>query len=115
MSYPTSCYLSLDRSSRSIRLLELSPRPHPEDNRLQCRIFVTDFTSLSHLSLAVSWRYDALSYVWGEPDNFNFKIWVNGVLVPVRQNLLCALRILRDRAHGRMLWIDALCINQKDD
>jgi Heterokaryon incompatibility protein (HET) len=49
----------------------------------------------------------------GQFDEFNFRIWVDDVLLLVRQNLLCALRALRmDIAQA--LWIDALCINQTD-
>jgi hypothetical protein len=35
-------------------------------------------------------------------------------LVPVPQNLLWALRVLRSDAE-RVLWVDALCINQKNE
>lgn len=35
-------------------------------------------------------------------------------MVPVRRNLLCALRVLRAEGH-LVLWIDALCINQDDN
>ncbi|KAH6715591.1 heterokaryon incompatibility, partial [Leptodontidium sp. MPI-SDFR-AT-0119] len=61
-------------------------------------------------------KYQALSYTWGKADGSNLKIWVNGVLVPVRRNLLCALRVLRaDPMAGSLpIWIDALCINQQD-
>jgi len=66
------------------------------------------------VSLLSEPMYEPLSYTWGEPDNFGFKIWVNGVLFPVRQNLLCALRVLRTYT-DREFWIDAICINQADD
>jgi hypothetical protein len=99
-------YSQLDRTSRSIRLLILSPHLHPEDNRIQCRLFITSLDEFP--------SYDALSYTWGQPDELNLKIWVNGVLIPVRRNLLCALRMLRGDVE-RVLWIDALCINQNDE
>jgi Heterokaryon incompatibility protein (HET) len=99
-------YSQLDRNSRSLRLLILSPNLHPEDNRIQCRHFITSLDSFP--------SYDALSYMWGQPDDLNLKIWVNGFLVPVRRNLLCALRVLRGDVE-RVLWIDALCINQNDE
>ena len=64
-----------------------------------------------------SWgEYVALSYVWGDP-NKTREIFVNGKSVQVTKNLESALRILRDKLPVRLgvrLWVDALCINQKD-
>ena len=61
--------------------------------------------------------YEALSYVWGSPDD----TWSVSVLdgdtassLQVRSNLLSALQSLRSRTESRLLWIDALCINQDD-
>lgn len=105
MASKPSCYAPLDKASREIRLLVLSATRHA-DHRLQGSIVTR--------SLDASPEYEALSYTWGQPDGFKFKIWVNGFLVPIRRNLLCALRVLR-RPQERVLWIDALCINQNDD
>ena len=106
MSDRLSCYQTLNNRLREIRLLVLLPKPHPEDNRIQCKLLVSSLYSAP--------EYEALSYTWGNPDNFNFRIWVDDVLVPVRRNLLCALRVLR-RDIERLLWVDALCINQEDN
>ena len=105
MAHPPSCYQSLSHTSKSIRLLVLSPYLHPEDHRIQCRLIIKDLDS--------SLDYEALSYTWGTPDDLGFRVWVNGVHVAVRRNLLAALRVLR-RDKDRILWIDALCINQED-
>jgi hypothetical protein len=102
VSYPTP-YQQIDKSSRDIRILILLPHLHPEDNRLQC--------SLMTESLSSNPSYEALSYTWGQPDACNLRVWVNGVLLPVRRNLLCALRVVRNDQERR-LWIDALCIDQ---
>jgi hypothetical protein len=51
-----NAYGQLDRTSRSIRLLILSPHLHPEDSRIQCRLFITSLDSFP--------TYDALSYTW---------------------------------------------------
>lgn len=86
MTAQESLYQPLDRESRAIRLLRILSEPHPSDGRLQCSLITVD------LNQAV--EYYALSYTWGEPDSYGFKIWVNEILVPVRQNLLCALRVM---------------------
>jgi hypothetical protein len=105
MSSSSFSYSALDKASRSIRLLILSPIPHPEDNRIQC--------SLVAKSLNLSPQYEALSYGWGPVDELNLRIRLDNCLFPVRQNLLLALRALRGFTE-RILWIDALCINQED-
>ncbi|KAK3700734.1 hypothetical protein LTR37_015816 [Vermiconidia calcicola] len=57
--------------------------------------------------------YDALSYCWGEP-NFNGHVRCNGIAYPITENLYLALERLRRKHELRYLWIDALCINQRD-
>ncbi|KAH8624599.1 hypothetical protein IG631_20064 [Alternaria alternata] len=82
-------------------------------------------------------EYTALSYVWGnakhkKPIQLGYhKISTSGTadtwpsasapgaccyrLFQVTTNLEKALRHLRDRASGRILWVDAICINQSDE
>jgi len=58
----------------------------------------------------------ALSYCWGPP-GVTKHIIVNDITVNVQENLEAALRMLRDGqslASYCKLWVDALCINQKD-
>ncbi|KAK4182146.1 heterokaryon incompatibility protein 6, OR allele, partial [Podospora australis] len=63
-------------------------------------------------------RYTALSYVWGSYEEENpFYIILNGeIRFPVTRNLHAALHALRTDCDwsGRMLWVDAVCINQAD-
>lgn len=65
------------------------------------------------------WRYmwgdfAALSYVWGDSSD-NETIYVNGHPMSVTKNLHSALLQLRKRLNkGLKLWVDAICINQKD-
>ncbi|KAH8744029.1 heterokaryon incompatibility protein-domain-containing protein [Hyaloscypha sp. PMI_1271] len=68
-------------------------------------------------NITFTWgEYFALSYTWGDP-SITRPIIVNGHVVEVTENLEKALRVLRDRPEfksGVKLWVDALCINQKD-
>jgi hypothetical protein len=57
--------------------------------------------------------FEALSYVWGDDAPFD-KISVNDGYIYIRQNLSIALRCLRHASQSRVLWIDAICINQED-
>ncbi|EUC41754.1 hypothetical protein COCMIDRAFT_56092, partial [Bipolaris oryzae ATCC 44560] len=55
--------------------------------------------------------YEALSYVWGAPATTEIVI-LDGRPVLVTRNLQCALRCLRYKTSARLLWVDALCIDQ---
>ncbi|KAL6837346.1 heterokaryon incompatibility domain-containing protein [Trichoderma camerunense] len=57
--------------------------------------------------------YEALSYTWGDENNRR-EIVVNGYIVDVTFNLYSALCRFRLEDEARVLWIDALCINQTD-
>ncbi|KAE9364416.1 HET-domain-containing protein, partial [Stipitochalara longipes BDJ] len=97
-------YPELDKTSNSIRILELQPDRRGND-LIRCNLIAVSLDDLP--------EYEALSYMWGEPDgDAQFQIWVNGAPVRVRQNLWYALQRLRLKITGRRLWIDALCINQ---
>ncbi|KAF4535920.1 Heterokaryon incompatibility protein [Lasiodiplodia theobromae] len=67
----------------------------------------------SALSNIVSDKYEALSYVWGDP-NKRRPIIVSRKLFQATENLEAALRNLRHPTQPRVLWIDAICINQND-
>jgi len=99
--------LSKERGSESIRLLELLPGSSGE-------IAAT----LSCVASPRDRKYDALSYCWGQPTGtkrITITITVNGQGVPVSANLHDALTSLRLPDSSRLLWVDALCINQGDD
>jgi len=60
--------------------------------------------------------YEALSYVWGpfnSPDDPDL-IQLNDCGFEVTTNLWRALYALRHETKDRVLWIDAICINQGD-
>ncbi len=75
-------------------------------------------------------EYEALSYVWGAPDNRHYIVVDSGVApekdhglsvtkkwakLSIQVNLMAALRHLRQPSTSRTLWIDAICINQEDN
>jgi hypothetical protein len=58
--------------------------------------------------------YNALSYVWGDPTTTK-TIFVNCYAFPVTRNLYDALKAIRDESSSYTVWVDAICINQKDN
>lgn len=58
-------------------------------------------------------RFHALSYIWGDP-NETTSIYCNEAYVKVTTNLYDALRDMFTQFPDRLLWVDALCINQND-
>jgi hypothetical protein len=69
---------------------------------------------LTQVSLDDGLAYEALSYVWGEPES-GASITLCGSCFPVTDNLAEALRHLRLTDRERLLWVDAICINQYDE
>ena len=58
-------------------------------------------------------QWEALSWLWGARGNLR-AIIVNGKKFSVTRNLFIALNHLRLPERPRLLWVDALCINQDD-
>jgi hypothetical protein len=94
--------------SLCIRVLELSAS-RKENALLEGRLVEVD------LGLTAKQRssYEALSYVWGSPEG-NAVISCHGQEIPITKNCELSLRQLRCRFRTRRLWVDAICINQKD-
>jgi hypothetical protein len=58
--------------------------------------------------------YEALSYTWGNPAEKS-PINISGAVFSAQRNLKSALHHLRYPDKVRILWVDALCINQSDN
>ncbi len=125
--------LGIGPSSRQIRLLKLLPAESLTDV-IRCRIFQTSLSEKNGGGPA----YEALSYVWGseespssiflEYDQTDVADVASGPQqtqkpetdrdlwhrLSVTQNLVAALRYIRRTDSERTMWIDAICINQKD-
>lgn len=93
----------------SIRLLQLLPSKGDSKN-LRCELF--EYTLQN--SDKVNRPYEALSYVWGCEENSQ-SIVLNNQNFMVRQNLYVALLHLQDDSISRIIWVDAICINQTDE
>ncbi|KAF2642492.1 HET-domain-containing protein [Massarina eburnea CBS 473.64] len=87
-----------------IRLLVLEPGM--DTDPIRCR--------LKHALLRERPRYEALSYVWGDPTQVRY-ISCGVTEVRVRLSLYEALEGLRLPDRERVLWVDALSINQMDN
>ncbi|KAM5359124.1 hypothetical protein ACJZ2D_014730 [Fusarium nematophilum] len=108
-------YSPLDRASGEIRLVKLEMSAVDDD--ISCELLTVPLTAAP--------SYEALSYTWGSPAN-KHKILIDGKPFQVTGNLFAALQHLRCptslrenvpvRYQGphRLLWIDAICINQED-
>jgi hypothetical protein len=102
-------YSPLKKEPDSIRLLRLLPSGNDEA-KIQIELLEYSLPS----SRRTSHSYEALSYVWGGL-NTTQSILIGEKHLDVTHNLHIALLRLRDTTFPRILWIDALCINQKDD
>jgi hypothetical protein len=88
-----------------IRLLQLEPGNGPD-------IIICSLRDIS-LKEAED-KYEAISYVWGDPDN-QAGIVCNGIKHQITVSLDLALRTIRHATETKALWADAICINQNDD
>ncbi|KAF3008189.1 hypothetical protein E8E14_007902 [Neopestalotiopsis sp. 37M] len=94
-------YEPFDLGQPGFRLLRLQGGT----GRLQCHIFQA---SLADENIV---PYEALSYCWGS-DRLADAIQVNGRAFAITSNLHLALTHLRLPDKDRILWIDAICIDQ---
>jgi hypothetical protein len=101
-------YSPLLAHPNSIRLLRLLPASRAEDP-VRCRIFDYSLTT----PVRTSHLYECLSYVWGDVEEKQ-TIQVEDAELAVTKNLHGALQRLRDPDLDRIVWVDAVCINQDD-
>ncbi|PSN59516.1 hypothetical protein BS50DRAFT_565416 [Corynespora cassiicola Philippines] len=112
-------------SGNEIRLLSI--RPDERNESIRCDLFVKDLATLKG-------KFEALSYCWGkeqdyegiikirqtcwipkkeEPEDGEYKTYPYTEF-PVTPNLLTALIHLRSELTPVLIWVDAICINQKE-
>lgn len=99
------CYKPLREGQ--LRLFSLLPggRLEPIRGRLEIANFEGDDCAND---------YEALSYCWGDVQRHQRLIEIDWRAFPVGENLQGALQNLRRSDRPRLLWIDAICINQRD-
>lgn len=93
-------------STDAIRLLRLL-KGFPAEP-IQCELFETFLHQMEGVP------YKALSYAWGDSP-VAYKISINDRRSLVKENLHMALLALRQTDEDRLLWIDAICIDQSND
>ena len=98
-------YKPLDRDSGAIRLVRLLPGT---DEPIRLELIHSNSDEEPHIP------YEALSYVWGSP-NEGRAVEVDGQQLTITPNLNLALLRLRRANEDRILWIDAICVNLSDD
>ncbi|PVH71518.1 HET-domain-containing protein [Cadophora sp. DSE1049] len=115
-------YKQLSPRGKQIRLVVVYPRVPSRPEEIRVTIFETPLEAERRL-----WpTFMALSYVWGDADNRRDLIVVDskdGIgpdhltspkRLSVTANLMEALTYLPWSNNHRILWIDAICINQED-
>ncbi|KAL8732303.1 MAG: hypothetical protein Q9166_002875 [cf. Caloplaca sp. 2 TL-2023] len=98
-------YEQLISMVNTIRLLKLAPSNTP-DAEIHCNLMIS--------TLHGAPEYEALSYVWGKDEFPNILHLPSGYL-KITDSLASALRGLRLPDETRVLWVDAVCINQRDN
>jgi hypothetical protein len=88
---------------QQIRLLELQPASDKE--AIKIRLISSDILSVSY--------FEAVSYVWGD-QSVKKHISCQGADITVTENLYDALLHMRLLQLPRLIWADAICINQHD-
>ncbi|KAI0136394.1 heterokaryon incompatibility protein-domain-containing protein [Xylariales sp. AK1849] len=113
-------YDSLSNAKKRIRLIRLR-HGFPDSSTIDCELFDVEFNA-AHEPVLVSdsstlQEYEALSWCWGSgPKDYAINITRghNVYKMAVSRDLALALKYLRLRNKARVLWIDAICIDQSN-
>ncbi|KAJ9618698.1 hypothetical protein H2203_008902 [Taxawa tesnikishii (nom. ined.)] len=103
--FPLYTYQTLD-NHKDIRLLRILPGGFHE--AIRCELSIKKGEE----------QYEALSYTWGLAESTDFIIIQAGResrSFNVTPNLYAGLRRLRREREPRAIWVDAICINQRND
>jgi len=97
-------YEPLDKSTDSFRLCKLLPAESGAP--IECELVHDTISNQAGV-------YQALSYTWGKLTD---RVWIriNNKEFHIHANLLLALEAVRTADKEQLLWIDAICINQRE-
>ncbi|OCK89825.1 HET-domain-containing protein, partial [Cenococcum geophilum 1.58] len=98
-------YETIDLEGPAFRLLRLFKGRESEIECELCQAWLHDDSAIS---------YEALSYIWGGTE-MSERIKINGRTLSITENLYLALQYLRLQDTDRILWVDAICINQSNE
>ncbi|KLU90775.1 hypothetical protein MAPG_10626 [Magnaporthiopsis poae ATCC 64411] len=103
------CYQYSPLPKGHVRLLKLLPGGFEDELAGELTaVDLADCTPESKLS------FEAVSYVWGSPEK-PFRLFTpGGSVISLTASLHSLLRRIRLPHESRLLWADALCINQRD-
>ncbi|KAI0428600.1 heterokaryon incompatibility protein-domain-containing protein [Xylaria sp. FL1042] len=87
-----------------IRILRLLPGRAGDSIQIQ----------VEHISMSTEHEYTAISYAWGNRMALR-AVFCEGKPIQIPINLCRALTHMRHPLHPIHLWVDAICINQKDE
>ena len=97
-------YTPVDSTNRQIRLLIVDAGQAPDE--IRCSLLLVYLRNDCP-------RYEALSYTWG-PNHSSRHILLNGSHFAITPSLYGALKQLRRKDAPRVLWVDALSIDQSN-
>ena len=123
-AYKNFEYDRLQNMRHRIRLLELKPAKSNSDAEIVCRLFEAEFQDgkggkLVGVGKSKEYTYEALTWCWGTaPSDCLLLIEQQNSTnskrqkMAVSEELAWALKYLRDEIESRIIWIDAICIDQ---
>jgi hypothetical protein len=98
-------YRKLKNDPKQIRVLEIHAGAGTEDIRCTLRCIC--------LTEEPQTKYETVSYAWGDKSQREY-LFVNGVHINAPASSVKVLRRIRLLHKSRVVWIDAICINQTD-
>lgn len=111
-------YRELKQNSNEIRLLRLLHHPREDERTWKSQPEMIEWVELHgemiHVDLDSAPPYRALSYTWGDVRPDHVEVYVDGQIFMARENLWLALNQLDYDKTIDLIWIDALCIDQRN-
>lgn len=101
------------QGSQWVRVIHLHPATD-ENQPLRCDIVHLDRTHVPKSTNRLFNHYDAISYVWGQLEYTHQLICDTNSTLSITPKVDAILRRFRRQLSPRNVWIDAVCLNQRD-